>query len=108
MLTKSSDTLFKVADSRNKHISEPERLSVFFKPLCGLEGLLVAASRQLLVPCIIEQLAVQKNQVSLSKKFLDVPVPCSSVGVYADVDAFFLKLCKKRKELLCLHGRLST
>ena len=50
MLSKRPYVLFEVADSRNEHISEPERLSVVFKPLCRLQCLRVAASCQRFVP----------------------------------------------------------
>jgi hypothetical protein len=60
------------------------------------------------VTLVIELLAVQKHEVCLAEKILDVAVPCTSVCVDADVDALCLKLCEKRKQILCLHSRLAT
>ena len=90
MFSESSDVLFEIAYSRNKHVPEPERLTVIFEPLGCLQGLLVAASCQSLVSCVVELLAVKEYKICLSEEFLDVAVPGASVGVDADIDAFFL------------------
>ena len=108
MLSQGSDVLFEITDARNKHISEPERLIVFFKPLCCLECLCVAPSCKFFVSGRIELLAIEKNQISVVQELFHRTVPDPSVGVYTDVYPFFLETLYKRNQLGCLSRRLSS
>ena len=108
VLSETSYVLFKVTDSRNKHISEPERTGVFFKPPSCLQRLDVASSCEIFVPFRIHLLYIEKHQVCECEKFLHRRVPYASVCIKAYMDAFFLEPFHQRYQLFCLNGGLSS
>ena len=56
MFAECPDIFFEVADTRHKHVSEPERLFIVFKPLGGLQCLSIAAACESFMSGVIELL----------------------------------------------------
>jgi len=104
MFTEGMEVFREIAQTRNDDAAHPEGTAIFFEPGSSTQSLFVGTTRDMLVTFRIDFLHVEEHQVGEGKKFFDVLVPDTAIGIDANVDTCLLELTEEWHEGFSLHG----